>query len=1209
MATSYSSFPPANVSNEVFSGNYPGTAIGVEILTGTTSLIAPTNLSASANGTNIDLSWSDSNSDEDGFKIYRSSDGTNFDSLDTSTNTNYSDNVGYNQRYYYKVTAYKGVEESNPSSIVSDSTGSQSSGQVTKYFIQDSTSTAYTGSAESVWYFQQLPNIEDGQLTAYKVYFNTNETANVKFALFEGDSANKSITDLVPNTESIITTPQIGLIRIPVTNGPNLDATKEYYIGYCGDDYYHAPRTTGSGRFQLLYKSMATSYSSFPPANVSNEVFSGNYPGTAIGVEILTGTTSLIAPTITSHPQNQNVLEGSSVIFSVTADGSSPLSYQWKENGNNISGATSSTYAMLSVDTTMNGNTYSCTVSNTIESVTSTSATLTVTPDGGAYQILNFSVTDSGDKLIVSWDPYCVSNKKYNLYKKEEPNGQSELAISTTETSFTDPVGYNKTYTYTLEVVDDPIQDPTQSIPSPEGGCEYNNTTVTGSTGIDGDYYISCSTGNDDNNGTSEATPWKTLSKLESMLSSFTAGTNVLLKRGDIWNETLSFSNFNNGTELNPVVFGAYGNETDPKPLITQKDTLPDFTNPDRWDLDGNRWKYTFPQPLLSGVWVKRLWIDDQEYMFAHDGTTEHPDIGDSLAFDSKHRWKPIYEYDHMNKIDTPDSILFIWVPNVSDTPYVFYNKIEIAGTVAEVIYINNSANILLKELHIEGGSRRNVYIENGSKNITIENCEMYNSGEDIININGSNTEKIIIRNNILDTKLDKIFDAPIRYEIEDMVLVDIQWGADYCEIYGNTIKGGGISHVRVIGKDTYGAMIENKIYNNKIRSTNCWARAFTINYANAISDGISYVVNTEIYNNHIENMTVHSQFSGNNSKIYYNIWDSTAAYQNYYTLGHYQDIGDEDWGIVDKDYALTLSSEGDSPNDVKIFNNTIYYTGQASINCGTYNTKYVNNLFINSHEVFKSGGYYHGLMIDQDAERGNGKSIIGNYYYNADSSNENTVIRYGFPAGGNYSVYKTWTELEQDIIPNDTASGNVAADAFLPLEDPEGTKNNDEDDDFTLKIGSNAISAGSGVVAAWLPDGFADRYGNTVNQTSPNIGAVDNDNSLGKTTVEENNSNLPKEYSLLGNYPNPFNPSTKIKYAMPNNSNVGLVIYDMLGRTIRSFEINSQSAGFNEILWDGTNNNGNKVSSGIYIYRIKAVSLEGNGKVFEKSAKLMLLK
>ena len=85
------------------------------------------------------------------------------------------------------------------------------------------------------------------------------------------------------------------------------------------------------------------------------------------------------APQITTQPANRTVAVGQAATFSVSATGSQPLSYQWQRNGSNISGATAASYTLASAAATDNGATFRVVVSNTVGSVTSSSATLTVT--------------------------------------------------------------------------------------------------------------------------------------------------------------------------------------------------------------------------------------------------------------------------------------------------------------------------------------------------------------------------------------------------------------------------------------------------------------------------------------------------------------------------------------------------------------------------------------------------------------------------------------------------------------------------------------------------------------------------------------------------------------------------------------------------------------------------------------------------------------
>ncbi len=119
----------------------------------------------------------------------------------------------------------------------------------------------------------------------------------------------------------------------------------------------------------------------------------------------------------------------------------------------------------------------------------------------------------------------------------------------------------------------------------------------------------------------------------------------------------------------------------------------------------------------------------------------------------------------------------------------------------------------------------------------------------------------------------------------------------------------------------------------------------------------------------------------------------------------------------------------------------------------------------------------------------------------------------------------------------------------------------------------------------------------------------VFNKDQSNKIVLTEQSDNNPKEFSLLGNYPNPFNPTTTISYNLPRTSDVELKIYDILGNEVKTFFVSSQSAGTQNIVWNGTNNYNEHISSGIYIYRFKAVSREGKNEVFVKSAKLIMLK
>jgi hypothetical protein len=104
--------------------------------------------------------------------------------------------------------------------------------------------------------------------------------------------------------------------------------------------------------------------------------------------------------------------------------------------------------------------------------------------------------------------------------------------------------------------------------------------------------------------------------------------------------------------------------------------------------------------------------------------------------------------------------------------------------------------------------------------------------------------------------------------------------------------------------------------------------------------------------------------------------------------------------------------------------------------------------------------------------------------------------------------------------------------------------------------------------------------------------------NSNGNGIFEE----IPTEYELFNNYPNPFNPSTTIKYSVPKNSNIKVRIYNMMGQLIKTLVNESKSPGNYEVQWYGKNEENLSVASGIYFYQLESEN-------FVKTNKMILLK
>ncbi len=151
--------------------------------------------------------------------------------------------------------------------------------------------------------------------------------------------------------------------------------------------------------------------------------------------------------------------------------------------------------------------------------------------------------------------------------------------------------------------------------------------------------------------------------------------------------------------------------------------------------------------------------------------------------------------------------------------------------------------------------------------------------------------------------------------------------------------------------------------------------------------------------------------------------------------------------------------------------------------------------------------------------------------------------------------------------------------------------------DDFDATIGFDAsfLSAGtytgSLIVTAYDINHMVDQI--TVPVTfvvSPIVG------------IDDGLIDLPKEFALRQNYPNPFNPTTEIKFDLPATSHVNLQIFNVLGQKVKTLVDGEMEAGYRSVTWNGTDNNGKSVSSGVYFYK-----LDAGEHVFTK--KMMMLK
>ena len=146
---------------------------------------------------------------------------------------------------------------------------------------------------------------------------------------------------------------------------------------------------------------------------------------------------------------------------------------------------------------------------------------------------------------------------------------------------------------------------------------------------------------------------------------------------------------------------------------------------------------------------------------------------------------------------------------------------------------------------------------------------------------------------------------------------------------------------------------------------------------------------------------------------------------------------------------------------------------------------------------------------------------------------------------------------------------------------------------DYTLQPDSPCIDAGTADLDGDGIEDITDYVG-----LAPDMGAFE----YGTTASVNDPGELPQKYALHQNYPNPFNPVTTLRYNLPEDGLVNITIYDIMGRVVKTLINSSQTAGYKSTQWNATNNAGQPVSAGLYLYMIQAAQ-------FKQSKKMVLLK
>lgn len=167
----------------------------------------------------------------------------------------------------------------------------------------------------------------------------------------------------------------------------------------------------------------------------------------------------------------------------------------------------------------------------------------------------------------------------------------------------------------------------------------------------------------------------------------------------------------------------------------------------------------------------------------------------------------------------------------------------------------------------------------------------------------------------------------------------------------------------------------------------------------------------------------------------------------------------------------------------------------------------------------------------------------------------------------------------------------------------------------FTFSWGSSAAWVASDWASLILQDAFGGFLVNvnmkTDTQAVVSNGAITTLNVIGQSNalplnVDRDGDLLPRRFDLEQNYPNPFNPSTTIRFAIEKTAFADVAVYNVIGQKVKTLAAETLTPGFYTTTWNGTDDNGQSVTTGVYFVRMVAT---GENAEFNALRKLLLLK
>ena len=568
-------------------------------------------------------------------------------------------------------------------------------------------------------------------------------------------------------------------------------------------------------------------------------------------------------------------------------------------------------------------------------------------------------------------------------------------------------------------------------------------------------YYVSSSQGNDSNTGTSENSPYKSISKVNTL--NLNPGDKILFKRGDVWQgEILNVKN--SGISTNEIMIGNYGNGV--KPILTLRQPISGWNNQSNWENRGDgSWRMTIPYNITDTNPIDRLWINGKEVYFAFNGSQDadgRPSQNPDGTIGINSNWE-FYSV-------SSNRILQIYSVN---NPASEYSNIEYPGGNSGDYTIRVYGDyVTIDGLDIEGGMRGSVGLD-GADYVSIKNCDI-GKYSNWVGIEGNSTsysnpgndktsDNCIIENNTVYSDWKYQYYS---YTARTPYGIYIGNGASNWIVRNNYIKDW---WMEIFGNssDNYGISYNIQVYNNEITSPDfAFTKGIEIECGSGptTSNSLKFT-RWKIYNNYIHDIkSTGIQIGASGNYIFFNIVSniflSTSAHQqNAYGIYIFPD--DDNYGNSDSNL---------------VFNNTLTNIEQYGIfEYGRY-TQWFNNLLVNT-----------GTKLEEKlavvAAKGSNDLYRNNLYFYTGLNKSAIMYQINNILSVNYS---NWAALNGNytltITNENQYTGNLSD--LIDMSD------------FTLPNESPALNAGKDI-SNLMSSGFQDRYGNSVNRQQPNIGAV----------------------------------------------------------------------------------------------------------------------